>query len=267
MKALRALRIFVFAALAYCALFAFGSTARAADPVGNAPRDVPIVLEPHTVVIPPLMAEMVSESHGWLTISYPASVKDRVAPLVASADAFKAELEDRLGQDVLDQVEVRIARSPEDMTALAPQAIRRRSYAVGRRVSRRCTSCSSRSAARRRRRRPISARCSVTSSCTSRSRTRSPATTSRSGSTRASRSSRRTRRRSSARAHALGRDALGRRAPAADLDKSFPDENYEVSIAYAESADFVRFLSAIRGSRPLRPSSSACARARRSIAR
>jgi hypothetical protein len=30
--------------------------------------------------------------------------------------------------------------------------------------------------------------------------------------------------------------------PLADIDKSFPAENYEVSIAYAESADFVRFL-------------------------
>jgi len=30
--------------------------------------------------------------------------------------------------------------------------------------------------------------------------------------------------------------------PLADLDKSFPDENTKVSIAYAESADFVRFL-------------------------
>src|SRR6185295_14591095 len=31
--------------------------------------------------------------------------------------------------------------------------------------------------------------------------------------------------------------------PLADLDRSFPHENFEVSIAYAESADFMRFLS------------------------
>ncbi len=43
-------------------------------------------------------------------------------------------------------------------------------------------------------------------------------------------------------------DALGRRhgvtacCPLADLDRGFPAGGYEVSIAYAESADFVRFL-------------------------
>ena len=43
---------------------------------------------------------------------------------------------------------------------------------------------------------------------------------------------------------ALERDALRARSiPLADLDRSFPRDHFEVGIAYAESADFMRFLT------------------------
>lgn len=242
MKVLHALRSFVFAFAAAVAFAAFGSTAQAAEPVGNAPRDVPVVLEPHNVVVPPLTSDMVSETHGWLTIAYPSSVKDRVAPLVAEADAFKADLEDRFGQDVLAKVEVRVARSPEDMAALAPQSHPPPAYAVGVAYpSLRLVLLSLRN--------PKTAEApdlgevfrhelvhvaiedafaghhvplwfnegfavvASNEAAFQRARTLWDAT--------------------------LSQSVL----PLADLDKSFPDDNYEVSIAYAESADFVRYLN------------------------
>lgn len=242
MRAARAFRRFVFGIAAFCALFALGATARAADPVGNAPRDVPVVLEPQTVVIPPLMSDMVSETHGWLTIAYPSSVKDRVAPLVAQADAFKAELEARLGQEVLDRVEVRVARSPEDMALLAPASHPPPAYAVGVAYpSLRLVLLSLRN--------PKTAEAPDLGEVFRHelvhvavedafAHHHVPLWFNEGFAVVASDEA------AFQRARTLWDATLaGSVLPLADLDKSFPDENYEVSIAYAESADFVRYLN------------------------
>ena len=61
---------------------------------------------------------------GWLRVAYPPSAHERVQPLLDDADDVKAQLADELGQPVLTRaVEVRIARSPEDMASLAPSEL------------------------------------------------------------------------------------------------------------------------------------------------
>ncbi len=68
---------------------------------------------------------------GWAQFSYPPSVLERVQPLIKEADAFKAVLTRRLGQDVLRHVDIRVARTPGEMRSLAPPGGSVPSYASG----------------------------------------------------------------------------------------------------------------------------------------
>ena len=123
-----------FLALFVVLLGLFGaSPARAQSPevAETAPQDAPMILEPASVTIPPLLGDMTTRDHDWLKLSYPASIDSRVTSLVEDADVFKAELGAYVGQTVLDHVEVRIARSQEDMNALAPVGFPPPRYAVG----------------------------------------------------------------------------------------------------------------------------------------
>src|SRR6187399_3513238 len=52
---------------------------------------------------------------GWVKFSYHPSVIDKVQPLIEEADGFKADIRQRLGQDVLEHVEIRVARTPREM--------------------------------------------------------------------------------------------------------------------------------------------------------
>ena len=85
-----------------------------------APRDVAVIVQPAAARLPPPPADFERIDDGWLTIEFPASVRDRVAPLTADADAFRSRLAVDLGQPVLAHVLMRIARDPEQMSALAP---------------------------------------------------------------------------------------------------------------------------------------------------
>lgn len=67
---------------------------------------------------------------GWVKFAYHPSVIDKVQPLIHGADAFKHELQQRFGQRVLENVEVRVARTPREMRSLAvPGGVP--SYAAG----------------------------------------------------------------------------------------------------------------------------------------
>jgi hypothetical protein len=68
---------------------------------------------------------------GWIHFSYPASTRERVEPLIVAADAIRAELSERLGQAVLKRVHVRVARTPGEMTTLAPEGAPYPKYASG----------------------------------------------------------------------------------------------------------------------------------------
>jgi hypothetical protein len=85
-----------------------------------APRDVAVIVQPAAAKLPPPPPDFERIDDGWLTIEFPASVRDRVAPLTADADAFRTRLAVDLGQPVLGHVLMRIARDPEQMGALAP---------------------------------------------------------------------------------------------------------------------------------------------------
>jgi hypothetical protein len=132
-RAPRALLALLASVIAWLAL-SLGSVARAEGDDGAAalaPRDVAVVVQPAAVQLPPLPADFERIDDGWLTLEFPASVRDRVAPLTADADAFRARLAVDLGQPVLDHVRMRIARDPEQMAALAPIGAPTFSYASG----------------------------------------------------------------------------------------------------------------------------------------
>lgn len=222
-------------------LAADAGRARAGDPVGNVPHDAPIILEPHTVKLPPLAADMTTETHGWLRISYPTSVKEKVDPLVAEADTFKAYLEDRFDQDVLSDVEVRVARSPADMEALAPIGHPPPAYAVGVAYSPLHLVLLSLTA-------PKTAEADDLGETFRHELTHVAIFDAFAGhhvplwfneGLAVEASGELAWQRNTTLWNATLSDAI---IPLDDLDKSFPDENYQVSIAYAQSADFVRFL-------------------------
>jgi hypothetical protein len=96
--------------------------AQSLDPeeVATSPRDAPLVLQPDAVKLPPLPSDFVVRDEGWLVIEYPPGVSERVQPLIAQANDVRTKLTDDLGEAVLDRVEVRVARNPDEMTMLAP---------------------------------------------------------------------------------------------------------------------------------------------------
>jgi Peptidase MA superfamily len=117
------------------------------EPVASPPRDVPLVLPAASLTIPSLPPTYQQRDLGWITIAYPPSVHERVRPLIDEAEAFKATLTDMLGQSVLDRpqaldhvggdpraprhVDVRVARSADDMAAMAPREVPPPAYASG----------------------------------------------------------------------------------------------------------------------------------------
>lgn len=68
---------------------------------------------------------------GWVRFAYHPSVIDKVQPLIQEAEAFKIELQERLGQRVLERVDVRVARTPREMRSLAVPGTSVPSYAAG----------------------------------------------------------------------------------------------------------------------------------------
>jgi hypothetical protein len=81
--------------------------------------------------LPRVPASYRTRELGWLTLSYPPAAEERVAPLVRDADAIKAQLAAALGQHVLGRVEVRVAPTASDMARLAPASNPPPTYASG----------------------------------------------------------------------------------------------------------------------------------------
>ena len=99
--------------------------------VVSAPRDEPLVLQPSAVKVPGLPADYTQKDLGWLQLSYPPGTQERVDPIIRDAETIKADLQATLGQSVLSHVEVRIARTADDMTRLAPAEAPPPAYARG----------------------------------------------------------------------------------------------------------------------------------------
>jgi hypothetical protein len=67
----------------------------------------------------------------WIRFTFHPSARERVEPLIAEADRVRRELSDRLGQPVLKNVRVDIARTPGEMETLAPVGAPYPAYAEG----------------------------------------------------------------------------------------------------------------------------------------
>ena len=71
------------------------------------------------------------EAHDWISFSYPPEVRQQVEPLIAEAARARSELSALLGQPVLANVDVRVARTPGEMADLAPPSFPFPKYAAG----------------------------------------------------------------------------------------------------------------------------------------
>jgi len=105
---------------------------RAEEPRFQAPRDMPdSIALAEAVVIPALPSTFKTRNEGWITFSFPASQEGRVNVLLEAANDARAELAAELGRPVLDKVEVRIARTFEELASLAPIGMPPPDYAEG----------------------------------------------------------------------------------------------------------------------------------------
>jgi len=95
------------------------------------PSDAPIVVHGARVTIPDVPASWVDDDRRWLRARYPDAFKARAQPALEAAERFKPELASRLGKDVLSKVEVRIVRDADEMARLAPPERPPPKYAAG----------------------------------------------------------------------------------------------------------------------------------------
>jgi hypothetical protein len=93
------------------------------------PPDQPI--GPKSVELPRVPDTFNTIDRGWIHFSYPPPLRERVEDLLRGAEAVRAELSVRLGQAVLRNVNVRLARTPGEMTTLAPEGAPYPRYASG----------------------------------------------------------------------------------------------------------------------------------------
>jgi Peptidase MA superfamily len=120
-------------ALASWAPAARAQQGQAAEPEADttAPRDVGVLVQPTAAKLPALPADFQRIDDGWLVLEFPSSVRDRATSLAADAEEFRTHIAGDLGQPVLDHALVRIARDPEQMKALAPEGAPVPVYASG----------------------------------------------------------------------------------------------------------------------------------------
>jgi hypothetical protein len=96
----------------------------------TAPGDAP-KLRHAALTLPRPPSGFNSYSGDWIRFSYPPGLRERVQPLIDSADRVRSELGARLGQHVLDHVIVYVARTPGEMASLAPEGAPFPRYASG----------------------------------------------------------------------------------------------------------------------------------------
>jgi len=207
----------------------------------NPPRDVGVVVQPSAAKLGPLPEDFQRIDRGWLAIEFPASVRDRVLALLEDAEEFRGRLAEDLGQPVVLHVLVRVARTPAQMAELAPVGAPPPSYAAG-------VAYPSLRLALLAMQAPDTWEAPNLTELLEHELTHlalAEAVAGRpvprwfdeglaiheSGEV------------PWARTKALWDAALSRRLlPLSELDRAFPTERYDVNVAYAESADFVRFL-------------------------
>jgi len=97
------------------------SSLAAPEPAAGArPYDAPRV-EPKGASIPPLPPEYLTQEEGWLKVAFHPSVpRERVRQLIGQAGVIRTELASALEADVLTSIEVRIAHLAGEMARLSP---------------------------------------------------------------------------------------------------------------------------------------------------
>jgi hypothetical protein len=130
-----------------------GSLARAAEPAaqiapsaspsdpapvreGISPRDAALL--PRDAVDAGAAAELPAPPEGfntydggWVRLAFPPSKRHRIQPLIHEADAFRERLRELFGYAVLEHVVVYVGRTPGEMAALAPPESPFPKYAEG----------------------------------------------------------------------------------------------------------------------------------------
>jgi hypothetical protein len=116
------------------ALLTVTTQSRAADEPSPAqyaaPADQPH-LEGSLPPMPRVPSSFNTHDGDWIRFAYPPATRERIQPLIADADHARAELRERLGQSVLNRVQVYIARTPGEMSTLAPEGAPYPKYASG----------------------------------------------------------------------------------------------------------------------------------------
>ncbi len=102
----------------------------AAAPLPSSVVDAPRVAA-GALRMPPTPPGFNTYDVGWLTFVYHPSSRERVQPLIAVADRVRAELSARLGFPTLSGVRVEIARTPGEMATFAPSGAPYPEYAAG----------------------------------------------------------------------------------------------------------------------------------------
>jgi hypothetical protein len=211
------------------------------DPGALLPRDVGVIVQPAAAVLPPAPADFEQIDDGWLKVEFPSSVRERIAPLTQVADEMRATLSADMGQPVLDHVLVRVARTPEQMAQLAPRNAPPPGYATGVAYAPIHLALLALQApdtweapdvaeVLRHELSHLALAEAVAGHHTPRWFDEGLAI-------------RESGEAWMKRAEALWGASLGNHLlPLADLDRGFPGDRYAVNVAYAESADFVRFL-------------------------
>jgi len=92
---------------------------------GTPLRDGPVLprdaVEPGTVTEIPAPPEGFNTyDGGWMRIAFPPSKRHRIQPLIHDADAFRDQLRELFGYPVLNHVSVHVGRTPGEMATLAP---------------------------------------------------------------------------------------------------------------------------------------------------
>lgn len=99
------------------------------DHAESVPLDAPHVTGEIKRPNPP--AGFVRQQAGFIEFAYPPETRERIQPLIEQAPHIREELAARFGRPVLQSVRVHVARTPGEMATLAPAGAPVPSYASG----------------------------------------------------------------------------------------------------------------------------------------
>jgi hypothetical protein len=125
-------RLLAFLAALFALVWGRAAAAQAPDePTILAPHDVAVLVQPSAVKLGAMPADFERVDAGWLVLEFPSSVREQVESARRDAEEFRARLSSDLGQPVLPHVLVRVARGPQQMIELAPEGAPPPTYAAG----------------------------------------------------------------------------------------------------------------------------------------